>query len=49
MKRFDKYEAAVDDKYVPINNFNNKEKKVIETALEIIQARKKNKDLLAKS
>ena len=24
LKRFDKYEAAIDDKYVPVNSFNNK-------------------------
>lgn len=33
LKRFDKYETPVDDKYVSINNYNNKEKKLIETAL----------------
>lgn len=49
LKRFDKYETAVDYKYVPINNYNNKEKKLIESALEIVQNRKKNKDLAAKN
>lgn len=33
LKRFDKYQTPVDDKYVPVNNFNNKQKKLIETAL----------------
>lgn len=33
LKRFDKFETAVDDKYVPVNSFNNKEKKLIENAL----------------
>lgn len=39
----------IDEKYVPVNNFNTKEKKIIETALQIIQMRKKNKDLVGKN
>lgn len=49
LKRFDKFEMPVDEKYVPVNNYNTKEKKLIETALEIIQMRKKNKDLVGKT
>ena len=49
LKRFDKYETVKDDKYVAVNSFNNKEKKLIENALEIIQMRKKNKDLVGKN
>ncbi len=26
LKRFDNYQTAIDDKYVPINSFNQKEK-----------------------
>lgn len=49
LKRFDKFETAIDDKYVPINSFNNKDKKLIENAMEIINMRKKNKDLASKN
>ena len=49
LKRFDKFETPIDDKYVPINSYNKKEKKMIESALEIIQMRKKNKDLVGKN
>lgn len=47
LKRFDKFQTAVDDKYIPLNNFSQKDKKIIESALELIQHRKKNKDLIA--
>lgn len=39
----------IDEKYVAVNKYNTKDKKVIETALEIIQNRKKNKDLVGKN
>jgi hypothetical protein len=35
LKRFDNYQTAIDDKYVPINSFNQKEKKIIEVSIEI--------------
>ena len=46
LKRFDKFNVPPDDKYNPINNFSQKDKKLIGSALELIQHRKKNKDLL---
>ena len=33
LKRFDKFQTAIDERYVPINSFNQKEKKVIEVVL----------------
>ncbi len=38
-----------DNNFVPQYSFNTKDKKVIESALEIIQMRKKNKDLAGKN
>ena len=38
-----------DNNFVPQYTFNSKDKKLIENALEIIQMRKKNKDLAGKN
>jgi hypothetical protein len=40
---------VIDEKYVPTHSFSNKDKKLIENAMEIIEMRKKNKDLISKS
>ena len=49
MKRFDKYVVPQDTNFVPQYTFNSKDKKLIENALEIIQMRKKNKNLEGKN
>jgi hypothetical protein len=44
LKRYDNFKAAIDDKYIPSQPYSQKEKKVIEEALQIVEASSKARE-----
>lgn len=45
LKRFNNFHTPIDDKYISANVYNPRDKKLIEDAIELINQRRKNKDL----